>query len=121
MRKLSVILGVLAFCVLMQPAHDATANTTIKNAMRVQYPDMCQDLVDMALDCTLCHNSDESLNAYGLDLQAAELDFVAIENVDSDGDGRTNIEEIGKDCSNPGDPVSATEPASWSLIKALFD
>ena len=54
-----------------------------------------------------------------LDPAGVEVDAVGCP-VDSDGDGRTNGQEILSDCSAPGDAVSASEAATWSAIKALF-
>ncbi len=55
--------------------------------------------------CSVCHSSVPSLNPYGKDLHSAGDNFAAIENMDSDGDGWTNIQEI-KALTFPGDPTS---------------
>jgi ASPM-SPD-2-Hydin domain-containing protein len=66
-----------------------------------------------ALDtCNLCHpNGTSSFNAYANDFSAANHAFKAIETVDSDRDGFTNVTEI-KALSFPGDAksVPATTP-----------
>ena len=121
MRKITLILSVLAFCLLMLPAQDSQAFTGIKNNWLAEYPDVCQDLVDIANDCSLCHGGGFSLNPYSQDLLDASLVFADIEAMDSDGDGRTNIEEIGTDCTAPGDAVSPVEAATWTTIKTLFE
>jgi hypothetical protein len=59
--------------------------------------------------CSTCHvagegPSKETLNPYGTDLQKNAFDFGAIEGLDSDGDGVTNIDEINGG-SFPGDPA----------------
>ena len=48
------------------------------------------------------------------------MDFASIEGDDSDGDGRTNGEEINVDCTLPGDPASPVDQDSWGSLKALF-
>ncbi len=120
MRKITVILSVLAFCLLMAPVQDASATGVIRDAMLAEYPDMCDDLVALAVDCSMCHGGGFALNPYGVDLAGASNVFADIEGDDSDGDGRTNIEEISNDCTNPGDAVSAADPVTWSSIKVLF-
>lgn len=65
--------------------------------------------------CSTCHasNTNLSLNPYGSDLAAAGRSFSAIENVDSDGDGFTNIVEINALTfpGNPSDfPSTANQP-----------
>lgn len=58
--------------------------------------------------CLTCHSSASSpnktnLNAYGTDFLNNNHDFGAIEGLDSDGDGASNIDEI-KARTFPGDP-----------------
>ncbi len=55
--------------------------------------------------CSTCHSNTPSLNPYGSALSGAGDNFAAIENLDSDGDGFTNIQEI-KALTFPGDPSS---------------
>ncbi len=57
------------------------------------------------VSCALCHEPDKKLNGYGVDLGAHNLDFAAIEALDSDGDGATNIAEINAG-TLPGDKTS---------------
>lgn len=69
--------------------------------------------------CMTCHNSStpsvENRNSYGVDFAKANYDFGAIEQLDSDGDGFKNIEEI-KALTFPGDrqdnPSTATTTTS---------
>jgi cytochrome c553 len=115
------ILGALAVGASLLSANSVLARNSIKNGWLAHYPDACPELVARAADCTLCHESDGfAVNGYGADLAGANEDFAAIESLDSDGDGRTNGQEILDDCSAPGDAVSATESVTWSFIKALF-
>jgi len=58
--------------------------------------------------CTLCHTSIPALNPYGADFLNAGANLAALDaiaNVDSDGDGATNITEINAR-TLPGDPAS---------------
>jgi hypothetical protein len=68
----------------------------------------------------LCHAGVPSLNAYGSDL--AGTNPLAIENLDSDGDSKTNGQEINTDCTLPGDASSVlpVEDLTWGAIKVLF-
>lgn len=59
------------------------------------------------VSCGTCHaqampkKESAELNAYGKDYSAAKKDFKAIEAKDSDGDGKSNLDEI-KGGTNPG-------------------
>jgi len=93
------------------------ANLDNQKAFVTKYPDAKASLGK----CTTCHvkplpkKEDHENNAYGKDLLAkAVVDpkaekktfaFEKIENLDSDGDGVKNIDEI-KAGTNPGDPKS---------------
>lgn len=54
--------------------------------------------------CSICHPSVPALNSYGADF-AGSFDFVAIEGLDSDGDGFVNLDEINAG-TWPGDATS---------------
>jgi hypothetical protein len=71
------------------------------------------DTNDTRLDtCSTCHGEDvESLNPYGADYGENAGDLEAIEALDSDGDGFTNLEEINA-LTFPGDPESMPETVS---------
>lgn len=98
------------------------ASTTVlatldnQKAFLAKYPDAKAKLGK----CTTCHikplpkKEDHESNAYGKDLAKTLLDAKAekklydlakIEDLDSDGDGVKNIDEI-KAGTNPGDPAS---------------
>jgi len=55
--------------------------------------------------CSVCHTSIPQLNSYGHDYQSHGRNFDAIELLDSDGDGYTNLEEI-QALTFPGDANS---------------
>ena len=81
----------LALCLLGLSAGQAFAFPNIARDWRTQYPDVCPTLTAASQDCTLCHlDGSNDRNPYGSDLADAGNDFLAIENDDSDGDGRTN-------------------------------
>jgi hypothetical protein len=83
----------------------AMARPDFMDAFRSTYPN-----ADPVLNnCNLCHTNVPALNPYGSDFRQGGQDFIAIEGLDSDGDGFTNIEEIdvGSFPGNPEDvPVS---------------
>ncbi len=116
--KFSLVLCLVGFSV-----PQALAFNGIGRDWRDQYPDSCQELQDATTavqDCRLCHTSGFGFNPYGKDLKENNNDFFGIEGLDSDGDGRTNGEEINIDCTFPGDAISPAELDSWGYIKALF-
>ncbi|MFQ5712304.1 MAG: thrombospondin type 3 repeat-containing protein [Candidatus Geothermarchaeales archaeon] len=63
-------------------------------------------------DCTVCHTEQKGgeLNNFGLDFKVNDHSIEAIEDLDSDGDGFTNSEEL-KAGTYPGDPESHPEVA----------
>lgn len=58
--------------------------------------------------CMTCHTSGSgnasNVNPYGMDFAKSNYDFAAVETLDSDGDGFTNIDEINAR-TFPGDPA----------------
>jgi hypothetical protein len=79
---------------MARPNYLATFETT--------YPDAAGSRIDA---CNLCHISPEgggARNPYGLSYASSGHSFSAIENMDSDGDGWTNLQEI-KSLTFPGD------------------
>jgi len=120
--RTSLITASLALCLLSGGVGRALARPQIASNWRAQYPDACQLLVFASQDCTLCHYvPGYAFNPYGQDLKDNSVDFVGIESMDSDGDGRTNGEEILLDCTLPGDDTSTPAYAStWGGIKALY-
>ena len=116
--------GSLVLCLLVAFAGDGKAFTSIGLDWQTQYDTACstlQDAATSAQSCVLCHTSGFGLNSYGSDLNDASLNFAAIEADDSDGDGRTNIQEILEDCKLPGDDLSVpVDGDSWESVKALY-
>jgi hypothetical protein len=89
------ILTLLAFLFSIAPSNNATANSTDKGNAISKYPFISGTRLDA---CSLCHtNSIPALNAYGSAYLSHGRNlnaFGQIENLDSDGDGFTNIQEI---------------------------
>lgn len=100
----ALVLAVAAGLLLRAPT-PVSATPSFLGLAETQYPFIVGTRIDT---CNLCHvpNAIPSLNAYGTaflnnGLTAAAL--VAIENMDSDGDGFTNIQEL-RALTFPGDP-----------------
>ncbi|MCA1842650.1 MAG: hypothetical protein LC792_05560 [Actinobacteria bacterium] len=93
MALLSAVISGVGFAALSPLAQSTPDNL---NAFNQRY-----GTTGTKLDsCLTCHESQaaakENLNPYGKDLDAAKVDFGAIESKDSDGDGVSNIDEIHK-------------------------
>jgi hypothetical protein len=120
MRKLILVPAVAGLLALL-PSGRAAAYGSYVDTWRTHYPEACSTLYQMAQNCTLCHNSGFSLNAYADDLASNGIDFTVVGLLDSDSDGRTNDQEIRHDCTAPADAVSPAEDSTWSQVKALFE
>ena len=83
------------------------ATPSLQTALVARYPGSRESQID---NCTTCHMPvvKDFLNEYGLALKEAKVDFDAIEDLDSDEDGRTNIEEI-RDHRFPGSHATFPE------------
>ncbi len=106
----SITLGILlAACAaaLFLVGQSAYATPSLQTAMISRYP----GLRDTPLaSCTTCHMpaKEDFLNDYGLALRDAKMNFDEIEDLDSDGDTITNIDEIN-DESFPGSHATSPE------------
>ena len=118
------LIASLVLCLLGVVAGESLAYTGIGTNWRTEYPAACallQDATRSTQSCVLCHTAGDGLNGYGSDLAQANLNFAAIEGNDSDGDGRTNLQEILDDCTLPGDNLSVpADQDTWTAVKALF-
>lgn len=91
---------VVGVAILLLGAGSVFAIPSLKTALIAKYPELRETQLN---SCTTCHMpaKKDFLNGYGLALKEAKMDFAKIEELDSDGDGTTNIEEI-KDEKFPG-------------------
>ena len=114
----------LALCLIGLSGDRANARESIAREWRAQYPDACPTLTAASNACILCHvQGGFDWNPYGQDLKDSNAGniFLDIEGMDSDGDGRTNGQEINLDCTLPGDAGSVpAETVQWGQVKALF-
>jgi hypothetical protein len=78
--------------------------------------------------CVTCHGGGYSLNSYAVDfntkriqLGSATAGLQAVETMDSDKDGDSNLAEI-EALTFPGNPLSSlpVEATTWGQVKALF-
>ncbi|MFQ6051980.1 MAG: hypothetical protein ACE5K4_09840, partial [Candidatus Hydrothermarchaeota archaeon] len=94
------------------------AKSIYLTAFTTQYPNTIGTKLD---SCDTCHTpglfpaGKKPVNYYGRDYQAYGYDFVAIEGIDSDSDGFTNIEEINA-LTFPGDPNDFPAPVNQPPI-----
>jgi hypothetical protein len=90
----------------LRPA-PVSAMPSMQTALVKQYPPVKGTSLD---NCGTCHlpAKQDFLNGYGLALREARLDFARIEALDSDGDGRSNAQEI-REGTNPGSQAKYPE------------
>ena len=100
-------LMVVGVVVIFLKVGSVFAIPSLQTAFVAKYPDIRETKVN---SCTTCHMpaKKDFLNDYGLALKEAKMDFAKIEELDSDGDGQTNIEEI-KDERFPGSQAKFPE------------
>lgn len=124
MARKNLLVASLSLCLLTYAVGTAQATSGIKNNWKTRYTTACATLRTTADQCLICHttsNADiDNLNGYGLLLQSNGRNFAAAESADSDGDGRTNVQEILTDCTNPGDATSPTDEATWGTLKSIY-
>jgi hypothetical protein len=84
----------------------ASATNGVLDDFTTAYPATAGTSLD---SCSTCHTSVPALNAYGSAVKASGMNFAGIEDLDSDGDGFTNRQEI-RNLTNPGN--AADRPAT---------
>lgn len=104
----SVGLLVLSIIVIIFSTVDTVqAQSSDLNSAVARYPNIANTALQ---SCDLCHTGNiPNLNPYGADYLnngRSSAAFGLIENIDSDGDGFTNIQEIRDHLTFPGDPNS---------------
>ncbi len=104
-RMLQKLMLLLAFFVVLPTVVYATPG--IMKLFVAQYPDTAGSQLD---SCRTCHLPAEKdcLNVYAQAVKEKSFDFKALEELDSDSDGRTNLEEI-KDKQLPGSQAGEDE------------
>lgn len=118
--RIKAAIAALATLLLAHPS-TGNATSTYKNSWLSTYPDACQFLKDAANGCSLCHTAVPDLNPYGEALVGRRTSMHDVDGVDSDGDTRTNLQEI-LSCTLPGDRSSVPSgAATWGAIKALYE
>lgn len=121
MPRQNLLIASLALCLLVAVAGSARATNSVRNNWTSYYPTACQTLKNAANACTLCHDAGGNIfNSYGDALIAANRSVSAVDGQDSDGDGRTNHQEIAQDCSFPGSLASPTDEPTWGTLKAIY-
>ena len=123
--KLSILLiltsiGLTAALIWMTHPLQVSAFSSYLGSAESTYPIMVGKRID---GCNLCHNavnpntsSDKSLNFYGVDFAANNYSLKAIENLNSDKIGLTNIQEINA-LTFPGDPNDPPPPPTNTPTK----
>ena len=117
MVALMVIASLVVFGGFLAFARWSTvlANTPDINSVHTRYPGMVGTRID---SCSLCHTSSiPNLNPYGMAYRSSgrtPAALAAIESLDSDGDGYTNLQEITALTfpGDPGDHPAAATPTS---------
>ncbi len=124
MTRKNMLVASLSLCLLTYATGTAHATSGIKNAWKTRYATACATLRTAADQCLICHTSSnadiDNLNAYGTLLMNNNRNYAAAEPIDSDGDGRTNLEEIMTDCTRPGDITSPTAATTWGAMKSFY-
>lgn len=120
MKKASLLTVSLSLCLLTWAVGTVQAKTSYATAWRARYTTACTTLRSAASSCVLCHTNEPDLNAYGELLASNGRNYAAAESADSDGDGRTNGQEILQDCTLPGDLASPTATLVWGALKAIY-
>ncbi len=118
MRVRLFVVSFLLACAFVLPAH---ANDTWYSLLETTYPAVVGTKLD---DCITCHTNidvSSARNSFGAAFRSAGHNFAAIEGLDSDGDGYTNLAEITA-LTFPGDatdhPVASTGSVTVTILPA---
>lgn len=98
-RGLLVFGILLLFGIMFSPLTSVNALTEYSEDLPSSYGSVC-------LVCHLSESGGGALNSFGSDYSENDNDIEAINDLDSDGDGHTNEEELNAG-TYPGDPDSA--------------
>jgi hypothetical protein len=119
MRKVTITF-VLVFTLIVTTFPIASAKKEYTNLFNTEYGTSGTDGGTSLGSCITCHtqpNGKGGENNYGNDYKSSGHDFVAIEPLDSDGDGFSNLDEISAGFF-PGDPSSKPASASPPVANA---
>jgi len=122
MNRLLKFASALVLAIVLAFPLTAGATGGYRDSWLSTYPDACQTLRSAATSCVLCHTSAPDLNPYGNACLGHRTTMTTTNNLDSDGDGKTNIVEINN-CYLPGNALSTPVPndeQAWGLIKTLY-
>jgi len=122
MRKITIT-SLLVFILIVTTLNIAYAKREYTNLFNTEYGTSGTDKGTTLGSCITCHNQIDGKggeNGYGTAYKNSGRDFVAIEQLDSDGDGFTNIAEISAGFF-PGDPSSKPTVASPPVADAGSD
>ena len=111
MKRLLAVITVFAFALgVLAISGSAFATNSMMGDFTSAYPATAGTPL---ASCSTCHTSVPALNPYGSALRSNGLNFGAIEGLDSDGDGVSNLQEI-RNLTNPGVAQAAptTVPSS---------
>lgn len=123
MKKHAWVAASLSLCLLTFAAGEVLATNSIKNNWNTYYSaTACANVKAAANACSLCHTPSNpyTMNPYGDLLIDNNKNFAAAASADSDGDGRTNGQEITQDCTLPGDQVSPEDTRTWGALKSFY-
>jgi hypothetical protein len=127
---LVVLMGLTALAALCWMPSRSSATSSVKSTWSSVYP---SSTLLATYDCTVCHSSGTSLNLYGsailnewnnLGGTSPAPAIRAVEPLDSDGDGYTNIAEItantlpGNPASHPTGGTDTTPPSAPTTLTA---
>jgi hypothetical protein len=122
--NLGVLIVIALILIPLLPIEVSRAKTDFLAAARTQYPSILGTRLD---GCNLCHSTDTvnwpARNPFGQAYADNGFSFAAIENLDSDGDGYLNLEEINALAfpGNPADiPVSTTNLSNYLYLPIIF-
>lgn len=102
MKTMKATLTVLLFALALPT--QSFAKPGILKQFKAAYP----EAKVIAMKCALCHAGDNALNVFGDDIvkslaaNSGTIKWAELEQIDSDGDGYTNLEEYSAG-TNPGD------------------
>jgi hypothetical protein len=122
MNRLLKFAPALVLAIALALPLTAGATGSYRDSWLSTYPDACQTLRSAATSCDLCHTSVPDLNPYGGAVLGHRTTMTTTNDLDSDGDGKTNIIEINA-CFLPGNSLSFPVPndeQAWGLIKLLY-